>query len=579
MQAAPDHELTNNDLGPLAWVLDELRKSLESASSALRRFVRDAAQARGQDMTSVDAGQLRIARQHMHQSVGALEMVGLAVPASMLRSMEAAVQKFVERPELCTEAAAAKVERAGFALTEYLEALLGGKAVSPVSLFVQYKEVQELCGADRIHPADLWPLDWRWTDFQGPAAPQELAYEPAVRTRMDHAVLGIVKTADRAAARELADVSLGLAASQSARQPRIFWKTAAGYFEALSLGLLPADVHVKRAASRILLQYASLAKGDPSVSDRLAHDLVFFCAQAVPARPTDAPALVAVRQAYGITTTQAVDYAVSPFGRFDPALLSQLRKRITLAKETWSALAAGEAHKVKGINEQFHVVCDLLVKLYAPSAELAQALSGAIEGVVRSGRAPGPELAMEVATAILYLEAAFQDLDPNDATLAERTARLAERLKKVAQGGQPEPLEHWVEELYRRVSDRQTMGSVVGELRGTLGELEKLLDQFFRNPADKTPLGQAPAFLAQMRGVLSVLGLEQAAQAVLRMRDAVEAIIDTEVDEEQARAAGTFDKLGTNLGALGFLIDMLNYQPALAKKLFVWDDGAASCAR
>src|SRR5213080_959622 len=119
MQAAQDHDLANNDLGPLAWVLDELRKSLESASSALRRFVRDAALARGQDMASVDAGQLRIARQQLHQAVGALEMVGLAPPAQMLRSMESAVQKFVERPELCTEAASSKVERAGFALTEY----------------------------------------------------------------------------------------------------------------------------------------------------------------------------------------------------------------------------------------------------------------------------------------------------------------------------------------------------------------------------------------------------------------------------------------------------------------------------
>src|SRR5438105_10056504 len=88
MEAGHDHDLANNDLGPLAWVLDELRKSLESASSALRRFVRDAAHARGQDMASVDAGQLRIARQHMHQAVGALEMVGLAAPAHMLRSME-----------------------------------------------------------------------------------------------------------------------------------------------------------------------------------------------------------------------------------------------------------------------------------------------------------------------------------------------------------------------------------------------------------------------------------------------------------------------------------------------------------
>ena len=129
-----------------------------------------------------------------------------------------------------------------------------------------------------------------------------------------------------------------------------------------------------------------------------------------------------------------------------------------------------------------------------------------------------------------------------------------------------------MEELYRRVSDRQTMGSVVGELRGTLGELEKLLDQFFRDPQDKTPLRAAPGHLSQMRGVLSVLGLEQAAQAVLRMRESVEEIIVTEIEEEHARAAGTFDKLGNNLGALGFLIDMLNYQPTLAKKLFVYDD-------
>ncbi|MDQ6882084.1 MAG: Hpt domain-containing protein, partial [Pseudomonadota bacterium] len=82
----------------------------------------------------------------------------------------------------------------------------------------------------------------------------------------------------------------------------------------------------------------------------------------------------------------------------------------------------------------------------------------------------------------------------------------------------------------------------------------------------------APTHLSQMRGVLSVLGLDQASQAVLRMREAVEEMLVDEVDEEKARTAGTFDKLGNNLGALGFLIDMLNYQPALAKKLFVYDD-------
>jgi chemosensory pili system protein ChpA (sensor histidine kinase/response regulator) len=567
-----DLDLAANDLGPLAWVLDELRKSLDTASAALRRFVRDANQARGSDMASVDDGQLRIARQQLHQAVGALEMVGMAAPAHMLRGMEAAVQKFVERPELCSEAAAAKLERAGFALAEYLEGLLLGKPVSAVALFPQYRDAQELAGADRIHPADLWALDWRWNDPQTPAVGQTLVYDPAVRSRMDHGVLSIVKTGKGDSALDLVSVGLGLAASQEGRQPRVFWKITGAFFEALAQGLLPVDLYVKRASSRILMQYASLAKGDETVSDRLAQDLVFFCSQAVPPRAASAPALTAVREAWSLARFKPVDYQASQFGRFDPLLLAQARKRIVAAKETWSALSGGDANKIKQAGEQFRLVTDSLVKLYPPSAALAEAMTAAIETVARSARPPGTELAMEMATAILYLEAAFEDLDPNDPELASRTTHLAERLVGVRQGGQAQPLEGWMEELYRRVSDRQTMGSVVGELRSTLGELEKLLDNFFRNPADKGPLRDAPGHLSQMRGVLSVLGLDQASQAVLRMREAVEEILVDEVDEEKARAAGTFDKLGNNLGALGFLIDMLNYQPALAKKLFVYDD-------
>jgi chemosensory pili system protein ChpA (sensor histidine kinase/response regulator) len=157
------HELdvAVNDLGPLAWVLDELRKSLEGAAKALKRFVREAETARGSDLAALDASQLRIARQQLHQAVGALEMVGLPGPALVLRAMEAAVQKFVQQPEQCSQDAAARIERASFALTEYLEGVLADKPVSAVSLFPQYRDVQELVRADRIHPADLWSLEWR----------------------------------------------------------------------------------------------------------------------------------------------------------------------------------------------------------------------------------------------------------------------------------------------------------------------------------------------------------------------------------------------------------------------------------
>jgi chemosensory pili system protein ChpA (sensor histidine kinase/response regulator) len=563
--------LAVQDLGPLAWVLDELRKSLDSATKAIRRFVRDAELARGSELEALDASQLRIARQQLHQSVGALEMVGLSAPAKVLRAMEALAQKFVQRPELCSEDAASKVERASFALTEYLEGVLKGKSASSVALFPQYRDVIELVGGERVHPADLWSFEWRWIDVELPLQSAPAAYDAPTRARADQAVLKIVKSGDVAAARTMREISLGFAAAQTALEARVFWKVCAAYFEALALGLCPPDVYVKRIASRVLLQYTTLARGDQTVSDRLVQDLLFFCAQAVPLDEAQAPVLCAMRQAYGLSRQQAVDYETPQFGRFDPAVLAQARKRIAAATETWSALAGGDTNRLKVAADQFSLVSDSILKLHPECGELALALTRAVESAVRSGQSPSTPLAMEVATAVLYLEAAYDDLDPTESHMADRSARLARRLDHVIAGGQPEALEGWMEDLYRKVSDHQTMGSVVDELRITLGGVEAALDRFFRNPQDKLPLHEVPSQLAQMRGVFSVLGLDQASLATLRMRDSVERFLVDDPVEAGDRSAA-FEKLGNSLGALGFLIDMLSYQRALAKNLFVYDE-------
>ena len=72
---------------------------------------------------------------------------------------------------------------------------------------------------------------------------------------------------------------------------------------------------------------------------------------------------------------------------------------------------------------------------------------------------------MEVATSVLYLQAALEETDTAEDQMVVRAKRLADRLDHVTAGGEPDPLEPWMEELYRRVSDNQTMGGVVGELR------------------------------------------------------------------------------------------------------------------
>ncbi len=560
------------DLGPLAWVFDELRKSLDGANKAIKRFVRESEQSRQNDLEAVDPGSLRLARQQLHQAVGALEMVGLGAPAQVLRAMEAAVQRFVQRPNTCTEQAASKVERASFALVEYLEAVLNNKPVQPVALFAQYREVQELAAAERVHPADLWPFEHRGVEIGAPAGVAPLQVNPALRSLFDRLVLLVVKTQSPAAAQQLAKLCAGLCAGAEDARVRTFWRVAAAHFESVAQRLLPADVYVKRAASRILLQFASIAQGKTQISETLLHDLLFFCAQPTEVSAATTPHLAAVREAYGLGHTKPVDYHQATLGRFDPAVLAQARKRIHAAKEVWSLYAGGDQSRSRQVADQFGLIGDSLLKLHPASTVLAQALVKAADAAVHEPGGVRPELAMEVATTTLYLEAAFEDFDPSAPELTERTQALAERLEGVLAGAPAQPLDAWMEQLYRRVSDRQTMGSVVGELKVSLGEVEKSLDQFFRTPQEKAGLHVAVSQLGQMRGVLSVLGLEQAVHTVARMRNTVDQILDTEVDEAMAREAGTFQQLGNNLSALSFLVDMLNYQPALAKKLFVFDE-------
>ena len=573
-ETSVDQDPSAHDLGPLAWVLDELRKSLDGANKALRRFVRDADLALGSDLAVLDTSHLRIARQQLHQAEGALEMVGQGAPASVLRAMEAVAQRFVQRPELCTKEHAAKVERASFALIEYLDAVLRSKPVSAVALFPQYRDLQEMVGAERIHPADLWPVAWRWVDIELAQSAEPLAYDESNRLRFEQSLLKVIKTGDPVAAKKLQLLCLGFAAAQSTREPRIFWTICAAFFEALAGRWCPHDVYVKRSSSGVLTQYIAVARADLSQAARLAHELLFFCAQAGARMAGPAPTLTAVLQAYGLQAQgEPVDYQARRFGRFDPAVLVQARKRIGVAKEMWAALSGGDTQKLKAAADQFSLISDSLVKLDPASHALAQALTQVMEATVRSGQAPSPQVAMEVATSVLYLEAAYDELDPQDTQLGARAERLAQRLDQAHRGAEPQALEAWMEDLYRRVSERQTMGSVVSELGATMGLLEKAMDPFFRHPQDKSTLLQVPGQLAQMRGVLSLLGLDQAAQALAHMRESVEQILQHEFDAESAQAAGTFERMGNSLGALGFMIDMLNYQPALAKKLFVFDAG------
>jgi chemosensory pili system protein ChpA (sensor histidine kinase/response regulator) len=569
--------VAQDDLSALAWVHDELRRTLEAAHKSMRRFLRETESTYDSDVDAVEPAVLRNARQQLHQGVGALELVGLPGAAALLRGSETALQRFVAKPQKFDLAAVDIVEQASFALLDFLGRRLAGKAVSPLALFPQYRAVHTLAGTERIHPADLWSHDWRWRDLPPPGGTTPRRCDATARAEVEALLLAAMR-GDRTAGTQLAALCDALAAGAGSAHARTLWTLAAAFFEAQSQTLLKPDNFSKRVASKLLAQARAFERrADAEVPERLAQDLLFFCAQAQPGPAGAAPRLDAVRSAYGLSQLVPVDYEEARLGRFDPALVVQARKRVNGAKDAWSAVAGGELMRFNGLAEQFSLVGDSLHKLQPGGEALAAALQDAVEHTIVADAAPPPALAMEVATAMLYVEASLETAEFDHPEQQTRVRRLAERVAQAQAGGNAGPLEPWMEELYRRVSDRQTMGSVVQELRASLTEVEKHIDPFFRKPDDRNVLIPVPGQLAAMRGVLSVLGMDAAAQAVARMRSEIDAIVaDPAFDAAAASAEGRFERLAGNLGALGFLIDMLSVQPHLAKSLFVFDPAAGT---
>ena len=569
-----------DDLSSIAWVHEELRRSLEAAHKSLRRFLKDAEAVTGSDIDSVDPGVLRTARSQIHQGVGALELVGLPAAAIVLRASEAAIQRSIAKPQSLTPELVSDLEHASFGLLDYLSRLLAGKQVSSLSLFPAYRAVQESVEAERVHPADLWAVDWRWREVANDPDVVPRHADANVRAEFEGHLLALMRgTQSLTAATKMSEICAGLGAGSMHPQVRTFWNLAAAMFEAQHHGLVGFDVFTKRVASRLLAQLRLLQRGDSDVSERLARDTLFFCSQAAPAgRGIAVPRLTAVREAYGFVEEAPTDYSHSVLGRFDPAIVAHAKKRVAAAKEAWSATAGGEMHRLGGLSEQFALVGDSLRRLFPFGETFAAELQGAVQQTQAAQAAPPAPLAMEVATSLLYLEAALDDGDFDQPEHADRVKRLGERLSLVRQKQPPQPLEPWMEELYRRVSDRQTMGSVVQELRASLSEVEKAIDKFFRNPADQSALHDVPIQLGSMRGVLSVLGMDAASHALVRMRDEVDGLVSTEVDPERIKSAGVFERLAGNLSALGFMIDMLSVQPQMAKSLFVYDAEAGTLA-
>jgi len=568
------HPTPQFDTGPLSWVIGEIRDALERSSKALQEAVARSPEAR--------PTLLLHAKSHLHQAHGALQMVDVHGVELITEAAERAIDRFKDGTLALDAANMAPVEEAYRALVDYLEELLGGRhgtqRQQPVRLFPYYRALQELLGAERVHPGAMLALDLAPALLPGGQTGAAPDYA-ASRALFEKALLPFLRNTDpdarRVQAGAMRDALAPVARVQAEPRAHAFWLALQTAADLVAQGQVEADLYVKQLFGQVNLQLRRMTQGHAGLPEELLRDALFVVAQAIEPTP-DARLL---RDAWRLEGQVPRDYLERRYGRIDPAALKDAREALLETKQGWDRIAGAAGGNSDGAapapDESFDAALSRLAgasdKLGAPAlAQLLRELGQAAAESVATGRSD--QFSLEMAEAMLFVEHGLDQVRQLPEDFGLHAEAVGQRLLALAHGAAPADLPHWQGDLGRELRQGETVAVLAGEMRTGLRQIEKLIDDYHEQPARRDALAQVDPLLHQLQGALAILDQEPATRAVVHVRDAVRGLAAADADAG-ARAAA-LDNLARNIGALGFFTDALAQNVEAARMRFCFDEQA-----
>jgi len=541
------------DPGPLSWVMVEIREALGRSKTALF-------EAGGRDPED-QATALQHAKSHLHQAHGALQMVDVDGVVLVTGLAEQALERFRDGTLKANADNAQIVANLYQALIEYLQELLAGAPFQPVRLFPYYRDAQIMLGVERVHPADLFFPDLSQVP-ELPAVPgADGADYAALRQRFERALLPFLKAADATGpAAALRDAIQAVADAQHDGRARAFWRTMQAFAELVASRQLESGLYVKQLFGMINLQLRRLSQGVPELPEAMQRDALFFIAAADTGQLS--PLARQLRSAYALDGMVPADYEARRYGQLDEEALQRAGEALAQAQSAWQRIEQAEADPElhAAFTRALAALAIASDKLgLAPLAALIRQLAKVDDQAQASGRSE--ELGLEMARALLFAEHHIAHIRhlPDDFTA--HADNIGARLQALLAGETPPAPAQWQNSMAQQ---DETVVALAMEMKTSLRQVEKVLDEFHADPSRRAELGALDAVLHQLEGALSMLDLYDATQAAAHVRAAVAALA-------QGGNARTLDDIAQNVGALGFFVDMLAQNAAGAQERFVFD--------
>jgi len=543
--------MTDFDLGPLTWVKTEIDHSLNQARESLDKLAANAS----------DRAPVKYILTHLHQATGALAMVGLGAATRYNEELEKLVA-FLEGEEAERLARPIAVAKKAIAtMSSYLDALIAGQPDRPMRLATAYVEINRARGAADATEADLFypnlaaPL---------PPVPGGPALDDAVlvkalahqRSQYQQGLLRVLKSNDPAEALRHMHAAVGAIESlQLATANRPFWTAATAFFDALVLGGLELAPACKPLFAKIDQQVKHLMDGSGKVAERLFRDVLLQVGRSRPVSER----ISMLQSVYHLEALLAAPALVP--GADDEqlaALLRELRELTAQQKDLWLKYTSGNRAALEPFAKQAIAIRDRAASLpredipaiFARLADVAPALKA-------KAIPPSEAQALEVATALLFIESALENYLNLGPDFARQAQVVANRVRGVMAREALDPVDTiaggLLDEMTRRAQEKLLIFQVGQEVQVNLQNIEQVLDGFFRDASRRGELAALLGQFAQVQGALMIMELMDAAALNAAVMGRVQQFAEGSADGTGDAA----DLVADGLSALGLYINAL----------------------
>src|SRR5689334_14707563 len=424
------------DLGPLSWVKTEIDHSLSQARENLDKLA----------AAPAERAPAKYILTHLHQATGALAMVGLGAATRFNEELEKLVAYLEGEDANRLPGSVATAKKGISALSAYLDTLLGGQPDHPMRLLAPYLELNRARGQADANEGDLFYPDL--SAELPPAAPgaplDEAVLAKALqlqRQQYQQGLLRVIKGADiPEAMRQMHGAVSSIESMLATTDNRAFWTAAAAFLDALVFGGMEPGPAAKPLFAKLDQQVKQLIDGSGKVAERLFRDLLLAVARARPVSER----ITTLKQAYRLEQLVALPEGLHATEDDEElaARVRELRELMAQQKDTWLKYTSGNRAALEPFGRQGLALAERSARL--PNRDLHDVLQRLTEVApqLRAKAIPPSEAqALEVATAILFIESALENYTRLGSDFARQARLVTERLGAAMAGESLAPVD------------------------------------------------------------------------------------------------------------------------------------------